>query len=687
MRATGDAGRWLILFAIATAQGVGAGRVDEFLGVKNWHGTIEYKGSASGSSSGGGVSDVWQFGIDSKFDINLDTYVGLSQSWTGTFKGNANVNATDKFTLSNCTQTLGSSYMGPVGVDRTFTLNMFGDNQYKFFPSNYVVSGVIGSTDSSCAGKNSSPGTGPWLPGLGTMVLTLPATGFSLKGSMEITMDSPVQPFSLAFGGTPAQVKGTLTWDIEPGAIVPNVVVVQKTPALMNWRPTAGAKGAKGNSVDLVAKLQLKDGTPSPVKAAYFTWELTKCSKEPGYAMNSEVDNSQPFDMKIESGADLLPIDPTGQSAKTKPGETQQSTITIGSYDWGGFATIKVTAYLPDNSTIVGYLEGDESQTNIRLPLRSESSLIADAWKKQHPEIQGLADVTDNESDPVGDGNPGDGFTLYEEYRGFIVNGEHIEGNVKKKDYFILNNAGWLYISGIELFQALSELEVHYRLRKAELSDGRVMNRNHNEGAHNVDQHGIVINAIAANANYAEAIGGPGNPVMISQVVTPKILPSTPQTVDYLGSTLAHELLHACNVFHHGDGPSWKADLLRLPTDVVLVGGAPANVITEDGASAAPLLPVNRTMHVILGRAGDTHTGNDDCVMRYDDSSGYFSSSDGSTVYYTPGEPAGASLCTSAAGTGINDSERTPQARYGDASRGNCLRQILVNDKIPAPRR
>ena len=112
-------------------------------------------------------------------------------------------------------------------------------------------------------------------------------------------------------------------------------------------------------------------------------------------------------------------------------------------------------------------------------------------------------------------------------------------------------------------------------------------------------------------------------------------------------------------------------------------------MITEDGASAAPLLPVGRPLHVILGRPGDPHTGNDDCVMRYDDSSGYFSSSDGNTIYYTPDEPAGLSLCQSGAGTGINDSGRTPQARYGDASSGlgNCTGQILVNDKVPAPRR
>jgi len=44
-----------------------------------------------------------------------------------------------------------------------------------------------------------------------------------------------------------------------------------------------------------------------------------------------------------------------------------------------------------------------------------------------------LADVTDNESDPVADGHPGDGFSLYEEYRGFIIGGQHVEVDPKKK--------------------------------------------------------------------------------------------------------------------------------------------------------------------------------------------------------------------------------------------------------------
>jgi hypothetical protein len=466
--------------------------------------------------------------------------------------------------------------------------------------------------------------------------------------------------------------------------------VVQKTPELMNWRPTAGAKGARGNSVNLIAKLQQKGGAPSTVKAAEFIWELTKSSKEPGYAMNAEIDSpNSNVDLKIESGPDgLIILDSNAQKAQSKAGEQTQSTATIASYDWGAFGTIKVTAMLPDGSPLVGYLEGDAAQTDIRLPLRSADSNIADIWKQQHG-VSGFADSADFEADPVGDSNaPGDGLTLYEEYRGFIMNGIHIEGNPKKKDYFIVNTAGGMYQSGISLFQSLSGLEVHSKFRKTEVPLNRVINKNHNEGAHKGDQHAVVISTIAANAGYCEATGGPGPPRMISQVVAPKIMPNTSYGyIAYLNPSLTHELFHACNVYHHGEGRH-SLTLQRLPDDTVLAGGAPANVITEEGVSAAPLLPVNVPFQITIGIDGDTHSGDDNCVMRYDDSSGYFSATDARTVYFVGREDSGDGICAARAGTGING-PRTPQPRYGDGApgRGNCQGQIMVNDTVAAPAR
>jgi hypothetical protein len=199
-----------------------------------------------------------------------------------------------------------------------------------------------------------------------------------------------------------------------------------------------------------------------------------------------------------------------------------------------------------------------------------------------------------------------------------------------------------------------------------------------------------VINQIAASAGYCAANGGPGNPVKISQVMAPKILPTASYSwIAYLGPSLAHELFHACNVYHHGRVADQTLNLQRLATDLVLVNGVPSNVILENGSPAAPLLPVDTLLPIVYGVPDDYHTGNDDCVMRYDDASAHYKTGDPGTLYYTPREDSGSSLCTSADGTGINGSDWSPQPRYGNASfgLGNCTGQILVNDKVAAPRR
>ena len=199
---------------------------------------------------------------------------------------------------------------------------------------------------------------------LSSLVQNLPATGLHM------------QPVSSAFGGTPAVINVTVTWDFEPVVVTSLEVVVPSTTAFQNFRPTAGANGGRGNSIDLIAKLQQVGGGAPFTQADYFIWELTQSSKEPGYAMNVPlVSPGTDFDLKLESGSPaFLILDPSGQSAQTTIGQFTQSTVTIASYDWGGFGKVKVTAVMPDLSQIVGYLEGDHSQTEIRLPKRSDTT-------------------------------------------------------------------------------------------------------------------------------------------------------------------------------------------------------------------------------------------------------------------------------------------------------------------------
>ncbi len=683
--------RALALLAIAAPVCLAQGRVTEFLGVQQWHGSVSITGSGSGSSSGGIFSDVWQYGITSKINIQLDAYNPNLQGWTGTFTGTANINASDVASFSGCKQTSTQTFQGPLDAGKTFTLILRGTNQYAFYPSDYDVQGATSNVTIDCAPGNEG-GTGPatWSPVLSDKIQTLPATGLSLIGSYKTTMDAPVQPSSLAFGGSAAQIEVTVSWDLEPGPATVPEVVVQNTSDYKNWRPTAGDNGARGNSINLIAKLQAKGGGTTEVKALYWIWELTNCSKEPGYLMNAPLTNaSKEFDLKLENLAEgVLVPDATGQRLESKPGEFTQSTATIASYDWGAFGTVKVTAVMPDLSRIVGYLDGDPSQTDVRLPKRSASSSIADKWKQDNG-IQSLADNSDNEIDPPGDNNPGDGLTLYEEYRGFLIDGQRVEGDTKKKDFFLVNRAGAFYLSGFRLFQSLSGLKVHYTLKGSELSAARVINFNYGAGAHNGDQHGVIIVPIAADAGYAEAQGGPGTPKSITQVVAPQLLPDAASTwINYMASSVAHELFHCVNVYHHGDAKSKFGTFYRdSATNTTLFQGRPAQVLNESG-DAYPL-PADTELTIQLGVEGDTHVGNDSCLMRYDDARGYFSKSDGSVIYLVDAEPAGFSLCTDGKGTGVNDANRLPQARYGDSvqGRGDCRDQILVNDNVSAPRR
>jgi hypothetical protein len=90
-----------------------------------------------------------------------------------------------------------------------------------------------------------------------------------------------------------------------------------------------------------------------------------------------------------------------------------------------------------------------------------------------------------------------------------------------------------------------------------------------------------------------------------------------------------------------------------------------------------------------LGKPQGQHSGEQDCVMRYYFAEFYPMNGKDDTYYQvTPGtERIGIDICHAGTGTGINDFDRDPQSRYGDAAtgEGDCFSQICPNDAI-APR-
>jgi hypothetical protein len=190
-------------------------------------------------------------------------------------------------------------------------------------------------------------------------------------------------------------------------------------------------------------------------------------------------------------------------------------------------------------------------------------------------------------------------------------------------------------------------------------------------------QHGLFLVNINMPGLFGLANGtGPGPPrtTFAVQVDKTRCLSVNAQE---LNCTIAHELAHACNVFHHGDGDYeisyWKelqpdgtwGDLLHY------IDGSPRGVAAQGGQES----------------------GVEECIMRYD-GNGLYETAAGPMQWvkagslqrgakYPPMEPAGTIFCDDYRGTGVNDPHRPGGPKAGNALRGKCRTQFCVNDSKP----
>ena len=680
-------------------------RASEFFAVKGWQGTLKLKGDYVGKVTGGAGTDDYSFSWSADMQFRLDEFVPLGQYWHGKFTGGrAAVRHKNVNTNGNCTLTTTLEGEGlPTNTD--FFLYVGPGENYRFALIGATINGHIVATTvcggSSATQVNDRPEA--WFTSAITRNLQfdLPATGFDLAGSGKYEMGTPLVLFSVLLGGgTLPRLLADVNWTFQPLEVDPLELTIELA-GYDTFRPIGSLGGGLGNSLDVTATLQTKSGKPAPQGAAKFVFELLETSQEPGVAMNWPRDASdQDYDFRIAASTGLILDDPVKrQKAETIPKVplSTSASLTIDSFDWGSWSRLKVTAVLVDGTKIEGYLKGDPNQTEVRLPKRAADSFIADSWKKDKG-VSG-ADSSDEENDPNGDSNSGDGLTLYEEYRGFYESQAHIEGNPKKKDYFAVNLAGSEGDGGLALFKQLSGLMVHSKFLQTELSSERVINKNVRVASHRVDQHGVILR-VQAFEGYARAVGGPSGrpstPKDIQYVGLPVTIGSRSTlspAVSYQSSTIAHELFHTVNLYHHGEvdrNVTWN---LR-PDDTVLESADPIQVYNEpDVNTTARLIALLKTLDgqsldVSLGMPQGQHSGAENCVMRYDIATAYRRDGEVGGRFHVAENP-GAALCDSAEGTGVNLASRVPQSRYGDAAvgRGYCKQQILVNDAIAAPTR
>ena len=185
--------------------------------------------------------------------------------------------------------------------------------------------------------------------------------------------------------------------------------------------PTPGAQ-----ALELIAAYVDDAGAivpPPPYAPAEVTFALKETSAFRGYAMNAGESTAPDF--SLPTPAAPFGADHTARTA-------------LYCRDYGGFTTVSVK-------------DGQATTPGLRLPQSSTGNWLPDAgWtlianETPYGVVTGTANLNrDEDSDddpadlPLSDGAViGDGLVAFEEYRGFLVRGEHRRTNPYRKDLFI----------------------------------------------------------------------------------------------------------------------------------------------------------------------------------------------------------------------------------------------------------
>jgi hypothetical protein len=380
------------------------------------------------------------------------------------------------------------------------------------------------------------------------------------------------------------------------------------------WRPRAGNEK---NTIDITAKIEKYANLKGKWKFTLF-----EVSQEKGYAMNKgdETDLDLEF---LEGQSDFTPPEKTEDGWVIESTKTANSImVTVQSLDYGAWGKIKAEV------NVEGHwyeCRAEDEKDYVTIPYDEDEDHIADMWE-EHFGVLSQSEQADEDSEPESK-QDGDGFSNYEEYRGFFVNGIWREWyfSPKRKDIFIYDENGM----GVGYFTE-TDLMIHL-IDKQEYDEDRVVNFNRGYGTIDSQdgQKGLYLceeeMAIGTKGYVWPCVGTPN---VVEKVVI-DVLDEFMETVyaekgtegaflQNYAATLAHELGHAVNMVHHGD-EMWES---------------------ANGYEIA--------------RRGGLWSGEIICVMRYSPPDKYLGSDN--NVYEYPEEGSGSrtSYCSSSTGTGIN---------------------------------
>ena len=402
------------------------------------------------------------------------------------------------------------------------------------------------------------------------------------------------------------------------------------TEAPSDWRPIAidGAPAAFTASLD-----------PSLGLKGRFRFTLFGVSREPGYAMNKGSGTG--LDLKFsddQSIAHQPPVE-TGDGWTIETNEaTTSATVNVSARDYGAWGQLKAEVEIDGQ-----WYECKPAQGSaVRVPLDRNDNQIADVWERD----LGLRRVDAGGDVDSGAGpNVGDGYSNYEEYRGFYVRGAWLSTDPTSKEVFILDKAG----VGTGSFAQSGILPLV--IRSDEWNDTtRIVNVNRQHATGGAQKGIRMVSARLDPGTLGIAWPRVGTPNQVTEVRL-DLRQLARLGSGALASTIAHELGHAVAIEHHGE---YEVDTCGTGRDLRLIA-------LWHGA----------------------HAGDRECVMAYSGAN-FYKRADRACREYTWPTLWGGAFCQSKTGTDINggverlDESGQPMPVSGDARRGDCLSQIRL---------
>lgn len=509
--------------------------------------------------------------------------------------------------------------------------------------------------------------------------------------------------------------------------------------SFLTWRPEGNLSDASAAGPNpLLAKATLRPRTANPTAEQIaalplvrrFRFEMRTTSKEPGVCMNWPILASVPeedpdYDLRF---AVAIPgktvLSPKRQKAGVEPvfdaKNQPTASVRIDCHDFGATSELAVIAELADGIELVGALHaGEERRHPILIPDRDPDTRIARVWRtKMSTEAP---DAEDGDAEPVGDGQDGDGFSVWEEYRGFRVDGKHETPDPAVKDLFVVNGIGPLAESGIRELEYITQadgkrgLRIYDTLRREELPESRVMNLNRGPSSPHSGtelQTGVVLEKFRSSGKLKVSFSDIPDDQSYRPKNTKRIVINLSANADELTRTVAHEIAHSIGVHHHGQtdpgAARWEMGSAPLPgggtryffSERLMGLNRSTGTLTNAGsATEIRVFSADRQTELIPGidgpalpavlwvaARGGQHSGVEGCVMRYTvaEATAPFGTSSKVRIH-TAGlefDDHNYSLCTDCRGTGINDVTSEPNL-YSHGSLSDCLHQLCVRDSAP----